>query len=260
MTTPRFTRAIVRPPSSTFAQGLTRAALGPPDLALALAQHEAYGRALESCGLAVTRLPPDPDHPDSTFVEDTAVLTPRLAVLSRPGAPERAGEVASIRGAVEALGLPVAAIEAPGTLDGGDVCEAGGTFFVGISGRTNEEGARQLAALLSKEGFEATAVDVRGEPDLLHLKSGLAWLGDRTLAVTGPLAGRPELAGWDLVEVDLAESYAANCVLVNGRLLVAAGFPRFAAALRARGTELVELETSEFRKMDGGLSCLSLRI
>ena len=260
MTIPRFTRAVVRPPASTFAQGITRAALGPPDLALALAQHEAYCRALESCGLSLTRLPADPDHPDSTFVEDTAVLTPRLAVLARPGAPERAGEVAAIRGAVDALGLRVAAIEAPGTLDGGDVCEAGGAFFVGISERTNEEGARQLAALLAGEGFHSTGVDVRGEPDLLHLKSGLAWLGGRTLAVTGPLAGRPEIAGWDLVEVDPAEGYAANCVLVNGRVLLATGFPRFAAALRARGAELVELETSEFRKMDGGLSCLSLRI
>jgi dimethylargininase len=254
-----FTRAIVRPPCANFADGLTTAGLGAPDLALARAQHEAYVRALEACGLAVTRLPADDRFPDSTFVEDTAVLARGLAVLCRPGAPSRAGEVAAIRAAVEAEFADVAAIEAPGTVDGGDVCEAGDHVFVGVSERTNEEGARQLAAFLATRGLTSSLVDVRGIPGLLHLKSGIAWLGERTLALSARFAEREEFAGWDLLRVPEGEDYAANAVLVNGRVLVAAGFPRLEAALRARGLAPLPLGMSEFRKLDGGLSCLSLR-
>ena len=254
-----FTRAIVRPPGTTFADGLTTAGLGPPDLPLALAQHEAYVRALEACGLSVTRLPADDRFPDSTFVEDTAVLARGLAVLCRPGAPSRAGEVEAIRPAIEAAFDAVTAIEPPGTVDGGDVCEAGGHVFIGVSERTNEEGGRQLAAHLATRGLGATLVDVRGIPGLLHLKSGIAWLGGRTLALARPFADRPEFAGWEVLHVPAGEEYAANAVLVNGRLLVAAGYPLFEAAVRARGLPTAVLDMSEFRKLDGGLSCLSLR-
>ena len=188
-----FTRAIVRPPAATFADGLTTAGLGPPDLPAALAQHAAYVAALEACGLAVTRLPPDDRFPDSTFVEDTAVLARGLAVLCRPGAPSRAGEVEAIRPALDAFFPSSAAIEAPGTVDGGDVCEAGDHVFIGVSERTNEEGARQLASLLATRGLGSTLVDVRGIPGLLHLKSGIAWLGGRTLALTDALRLPPRV-------------------------------------------------------------------
>lgn len=254
-----FTRALVRPPASTFADGLTTAGLGAPDLPLALAQHEAYVKALEACGLSVTRLPADDRFPDSTFVEDTAVLARGLAVLCRPGAPSRAGEVEAIRTALKSFFPSPVAIEAPGTVDGGDVCEAGDHVFVGVSERTNEAGGRQLAAHLATCGLETTLVDVRGIPGLLHLKSGIAWLGGRTLALARPFAGRPEFAGWDVLDVPTGEEYAANAVLVNGRVLVATGYPRFAAAVDALGLPVVALDMSEFRKLDGGLSCLSLR-
>ncbi len=254
-----FTRAIVRPPSATFAEGLTTAGLGPPDLPAALVQHAAYVAALEACGLAVTSLPPDDRFPDSTFVEDTAVLARGLAVLCRPGAPSRAGEVESVRPAVEAFFPSPAGIEKPGTVDGGDVCEAGDHVFIGVSDRTNEEGARQLASLLATLGLGSSFVDVRGIRGLLHLKSGIAWLGGRTLALTDLLASRPEFRGWSRLPVPAGEEYAANAVLVNGRVLLAAGFPRFEAAVRALGLPAVPLEMSEFRKLDGGLSCLSLR-
>lgn len=254
-----FTRAIVRPPAATFADGLTTAGLGPPDLPRALAQHAAYVAALEACGLAVTRLPPDDRFPDSTFVEDTAVLARGLAVLCRPGAPSRAGEVDAARPAVETFFPSPAGITAPGTVDGGDVCEAGDHVFIGLSERTNEEGARQLAALLATRELGSTLVDVRGIPGLLHLKSGIAWLGGRTLALTAPFASRPEFAGWTVLQVPPDEEYAANAVLVNGRVLVAAGFPRFEAAVGALGLPTVPLDMSEYRKLDGGLSCLSLR-
>jgi dimethylargininase len=254
-----FSRAIVRPPGSTFADGLTTAGLGRPDLTLALAQHAAYVAALEACGLAVTRLPADDRFPDSTFVEDTAVLARGLAVLCRPGAPSRAGEVEAIRPALEAFFPSPAAIESPGTVDGGDVCEAGDHVFIGVSERTNEEGARQLASHLATRGLGASLVDVRGIPGLLHLKSGIAWLGGRTLVLTAALASHPELAGWDPLPVPPGEDYAANAVLVNGRVLLAAGFPRFEAAVRALGLPVLPLDVSEYRKLDGGLSCLSLR-
>ena len=254
-----FTRAITRPPGRTFAGGLTTAGLGPPDLSAALAQHAAYLAALEVCGLEVTVLPPDDRFPDSTFVEDTAVLARGLAVLCRPGAPSRAGEVEAIRPALDAFFHSSAAIETPGTVDGGDVCEAGDHVFIGVSERTNEEGARQLASLLSSVGLDSSFVDIRGIPGLLHLKSGIAWLGGRTLALTDLLASRPEFRNWSRLPVPPGEEYAANAVLVNGQVLIAAGFPRFEATVRALGLPTVPLDMSEFRKLDGGLSCLSLR-
>jgi len=253
--------AIVRFPCGNFAEGLTTAGLGPPDVALALEQHARYCEALERSGLALRRLPPDPRFPDSTFVEDPAVVTDRGAILTRPGAPSRRGEVAGIRAAVaEAFPTP-AEIRSPGTVEGGDVCKAGDRFFIGISGRTNEDGARQLAALLREQGYAASCIDVRGLPGVLHLKSGLAWLGDGRLVVVDELASCPALrhGDYEIVRVDPEESYAANCVRVNRVVLFAAGYPRLERRLRDLGYELDVLEASEFRKMDGGLSCLSLR-
>lgn len=254
-----FTRAIVRPPGANFAEGLTTAGLGAPDYARALAQHAAYRAAIEACGLEVIALDPDPAFPDSTFVEDTAVLTAGLAVLTRPGAPSREGEVEAIAPTVARFFPRPLQIESPGTLDGGDVCEAGSHVFIGISHRTNPEGAAQLANLLTRAGRTPSLVDIRGVPGILHLKSGVAWLGGKRLAVIGALAGEPAFGGFDLVGVDDDEAYAANCVLVNGRLLAASGFPALTARFRALGLEVVELGMSEFEKMDGGLSCLSLR-
>jgi dimethylargininase len=258
---PRFDRAIVRPPGPSFAAGLSTAGLGAPDLELALAQHEAYCRTLAEVGLELVRLPPDPGFPDSTFVEDTAVVTAAGAVLTRPGAPTRAGETAAIAEALDRLAIEVRAILAPGTVDGGDVCEADGHFLVGLSSRTNVEGARQLEAHFAELGFTSATIDVRGlGKRLLHLKSGLSDLGDGRLAVVPELVGHPELDRYELVAVDEVESYAANCVRVNDHVLVAAGYPRFAERLERLGYRIRPLEMSEFRKMDGGISCLSLRL
>lgn len=280
-----FTRAIVRPPAPNFAEGLTTAGLGAPDCERALEQHEAYCLALEQCGLTLTRLDPDPKHPDSTFVEDAAVLTKRCAVVTRPGAPSRRGEVESMRSVLSQFFPSFHEIKSPGTLDGGDVCQAGHHFFIGISARTNEAGATQLSKILEDGGYSTSIVDtgVRAPtlvgpslaakshptevgtltPDLfgslLHLKSGIAWLGDNRLAITEALAERPEFARFDLVHVDGDEEYAANCVRVNDCVLVAIGYPKIQERLQKLGYETIALEMSEFQKMDGGLSCLSLR-
>jgi dimethylargininase len=255
----RFTRAIVRPPAATFVAGITTSGLGPPDLALALEQHEAYCRTLERLGLSLVRLAADPEFPDSTFVEDGAIVTSHGAILTRPGAPSRAGEVAALGAALGRWFPGLDAIAAPGTVEGGDVCEAGPHFFIGVSERTNGDGAAQLAAWLARRGFGSCVIDIRGMPGLLHLKTGLAWLGGRRLLVAGGLVGHPALGGWEVVLVPEGEEYAANCVGVNDGVLVARGFPRTAALLGGLEYDLVALEMSEFRKMDGGLSCLSLR-
>lgn len=254
-----FTRALVRPPAATFAEGLTTAGLGAPSLELALEQHARYVTALRECGLAVTALPPDPDFPDSTFVEDTAVLVPGCAIVTRPGAPSRAGETAAVRAALAPFFAELRALEAPGTLDGGDVCAAGEHVFIGLSQRTNAGGARQLAEWLSARGWTCSTIDVRRVPGLLHLKSGLAWIGGRRLLAIETLRAHPALAGWQVVGVSRAEEYAANCVLLGERVLVPAGFPVLTAALSDLDLHPLALEMSEFQKQDGGLSCLSLR-
>ncbi len=256
----RFHTAIVRQPADSFAAGITTSGLGAPEVELARRQHARYCDALRQLGLEVVSLPPDAAHPDSTFVEDTAVVTRHGAILARPGASSRAGEVAAMRTALERRFSELAAIEAPGTLDGGDVCQAGRHFYIGLSRRTNAEGARQLAAWLERSGYGATTIDIQSDGALLHLKSGLVSLDESTLVVTGSLAGHPALRGRDLLVVDSAESYAANCVRVNDAVLVPAGYPEIARRLAARGLDLVTLDMSEFAKMDGGLSCLSIRI
>src|SRR5260221_1565411 len=253
------TRAIVRPPAPNFAEGLTTANLGAPDYERALEQHDAYCTALEQYGLSLTRLEPDPNHPDSTFVEDTAILTERCGVLARPGAPSRAGEVASMQDVLTTFFSSLIASQSPGTLDGGDVCKAGDHFFIGISERTNEAGARQLAEMLGSFNYTSGFVDIRGVKGVLHLKSGLAYLGEGRLAVIEALSSRVESRDYDLVPVNSDEEYAANCGMVNDRLLLAKGYPKFERNLRKAGYQTIALDMTEFQKMDGGLSCLSLR-
>src|ERR1051326_7039050 len=290
-----FTKAIVRPPSGNFAAGLTTAELGTPDYHLALEQHAAYCAALEQCGLQLIKLAADERYPDSCFVEDAAIIfevlpvehhtrdsragTPldrgtapdapqviqdlpaltRHAVLALPGALSRRGEIESMRGELAGLFHTIDEIRSPGTVDGGDICEAGRHFFIGTSERTNEAGAHQLAAILTRHGYTSSLVDIRGVSGLLHLKSGLAYLGDKTLVVIEALANREEFRGYDLIQVQRGEEYAANCIDVNGHVLMAAGHSSFAAKLSELGYKTIALQMSEFEKMDGGLSCLSVR-
>ena len=254
-----FTRALVRAPTANFADGLTTVTLGAPDFTRASAQHAAYCDALRECGLTLESLPPQPEYPDATFIEDTAVIVPGLSVLTRPGAASRLGEVATVRDAVTRAIGNVREIVAPGTLDGGDVCEHGTHLFIGISHRTNEEGARQLAAFAAEVGYTASTIDIRGVTSILHLKSGLVSVDNALLVAIDVLAKHPALTGHAVLRVAPGESYATNCVRVNDRVLVADGFPRLAGELKTRCLNPLPLAMSEFQKMDGGLSCLSLR-
>ena len=262
---PALGAAIVRAPASSFAEGLTTVELGAPDYDKALRQHAAYCDALERCGLTLTRLDPDERFPDSTFVEDTAVVLAALPggkpapILTRPGASNRAGEVATIAEVLSQSFPDLRSIEPPGTLDGGDVCEAGNHFFIGISERTNEAGAQQLSKILASFNYTSSFIDIRGTKNILHLKSGLAYLGDNRLAVIDELASHTAFRTFELVNVPASEQYAANCVRINDYILIAAGYPQFERKLGELGYATIAIEMSEFQKMDGGLSCLSLR-
>jgi dimethylargininase len=249
----------VRTPGANFATGLTSGLFGVPNYDLVLRQHADYCAALRECGVAVTTLDSDLDHPDSTFVEDTAVLTAQSAILTRPGALSRVGEIAAIRPAIQGFFQVVLEIAAPGAVDGGDICEAGNHFFLGRSQRSNEEGLRQLAAHLSHQGYTSAVVDIREMAGILHLKSGVSYIGENTLVVIEEIADHELFRSYDRIVVSTPESYAANCVRVNHRVLVAAGYPRIAADLAQLAFNPLILDMSEFQKMDGGLSCLSLR-
>ena len=254
-----FKRAIVRIPGSNFADGLTTVDLGIPRLDEVLKQHSFYCEALRECGLELTVLEPDLRHADSTFVEDTAILTPQCAILTRPGASTRAGEVTHIEPTLRAKFAQIHAIAAPGTVDGGDICQADKHFFVGVSERTNEQGAQQLCVLLAHAGFSSAIVDIRGVEGILHLKSGISYLGDNRLVVIDALTEDPAFEGFEIVRVSPEESYAANFLRINEHVILSAGHPKFAATVRGFGYPVIELDMSEFQKMDGALSCLSLR-
>ncbi len=249
------THALLRRPAPTVADGLTTADEGRPDPARTREQFEAYAAALRDAGVDATVLDPLPDHPDAHFVEDVAVVMPEVIVRTRPGAPERRGEIDAVGEALQRFG-PVVDIEAPGTLDGGDVLTVGDRVFVGRSERTNDAGARQLRAIVEPQGFSCVTVPVGAG---LHLKSSVNAVSDDTLVLTAEFAHEPAFAEFDRVVVPDGEEYAANVLRVNDRVLVPAGYPAMAGRLRARGLAVVELAMSEFRKMDGGLTCLSVR-
>jgi dimethylargininase len=254
-----FTKAIVRAPRENFADGLTSVDLGAPVFETALVQHRAYCEALVLCGLNLIQLDPDPKYPDSTFVEDTAILTDRSAVIMQPGAPSRSGEILSMTETLSKHYDKLDRVQPPGTIDGGDVCQIDNHFLIGISERTNEEGSQQLSRYLQASGFTSSHIDIRGIDGLLHLKSGVSYLGENRVMVTDALAGEKQLDGFEIVNVPEGEEYAANCIRVNDYLLIAAGFPKLRNKLEGLGHNIIELEMSEFQKMDGGLSCLSLR-
>jgi dimethylargininase len=250
-----FTHALCRTPASTFADGLTSSALGRPDYALMLQQHQAYVEALQALSLQVEVLEPLPAYPDAHFVEDVAVLTPEIAVITRPGAAARRGEEEHIQAAL-AHYRSLAFIEAPGTLDGGDVMQIEDQFFVGLSARTNAAGAAQLGDILAAYGYGCTAVPLGAS---LHLKSDVNYIGRGTLLVTPEWTMAPAFAGYKKIVVSTDEAYAANTLLVNDTLLSPQGFPQTHGLLREAGFEVIEIAASEARKMDGGLSCMSLR-
>ena len=252
-----FTHAITRVPGANFASGLTtHTDPEKPDYNRILQQHAAYVAALQDMGLEVIIMDPLVDHPDAYFVEDAAVVTPHIAVITNPGADSRKGETDSI-GRMLSQFHDVRYIRAPGTVDGGDVLMVGTHFFIGISERTNQEGARQLGAILKEFGYTWVTVAVGAG---LHFKSSVNYIGENTLLVTNDFAEHELLKGYDKIIVDPDENYAANTLFVNDHLIMPAGYPKTRRKLAKLKSSILELDVSEVRKMDGGLTCMSLRL
>lgn len=252
----RFTRAIVRQPGRSMVKGLTTSNLGTPDYDKALEQHAAYVQALHQCGLTVVTLPADEDYPDSTFVEDTALLTPACAIIMRPGAESRRGETVSMEETVRSFYSEVYRVDPPGTADAGDIMMVGTHYYIGLSERTNLHGAQQIIDILHRHLMSGSMIRV-GEG--LHLKSGLSYLENGNVLTAGAFKSQPELSHLNRVEIDDYEQYAANSLWINGKILVPSGYPKTERSIKALGYSTIVLDVSEFRKLDGGLSCLSLR-
>ena len=254
-----FQNVIVRRPCRAMVEGITsNPQLGKPDYEKALQQHDTYIEALKKCGVNVTVLPADERYPDSCFVEDPAVITRKCAIITNPGAESRNGEKDEIIGAIREF-FPedkIEYIKAPGTLEGGDVMMVGDHFYVGRSARTNEEGIRQFIEILNKHGLTGSEVPLT---EVLHLKTGVNYLENNKLLVSGEFTDKADFESFDRIEIPEEEAYAANCIWVNGTVIVPEGYPAVEAAVRGLGYPVLLVDTSEFRKIDGGLSCLSLR-
>ncbi len=251
-----FTQAIVKTPCPSMVNGITQAGLGTPDFELALAQHKAYINALEACGLKVTTLASDDNFPDSTFIEDACLVTPKCAILTRPGAKSRREEPHHILKTIHELDLPVETIQFPGTLDAGDIMMVEDHYYIGLSDRTNVQGAEQMIRLLNKYSLTGSTIELK---TMLHLKTGISYLENNTLLAFGEFLEKEELQKFDILEIDQTESYAANSVWVNDTIIVPDGFPKATEMISKKGYDIITVDVSEFRKLDGGLSCLSLR-
>ncbi len=247
--------AITRIPCSNYRNGITTANLGEPDYSLALTQHRRYVEALEQCGLTVTTLDPDLLYPDSCFVEDTAVVIDEVAIITNPGAASRREEVKSMQPVLQQF-RKLEFITAPGTLEGGDVMQVDRHFYIGLTNRTNEAGALQLGEILNKYGYTFTLVPMTSA---LHLKTVVNYIGNQHLLASMEMAKNPLFNKFKILEVADEDLYAANCLAINDQLIMPAGFDRVKSILQKTGYKPIELEVSEFEKMDGGLTCLSLR-
>jgi dimethylargininase len=252
----RFRKAILKSPCPSIVNGITTASLGKPVFETALAQHIKYRELLSELGLEIKLLEADDRFPDSVFIEDAALCTNQFAVVSSPGAESRRGETEGFSQILGEFFGTVYEINLPGTLEPGDVMMAGSHFFIGISDRTNHNGADQLLSILKKHGFSGSKIELKG---LLHLKSGVSYLEQDTVVAAGKLENHPAFAGFRKIIVPDNESYAANSLWMNDTVLVPEGFPVTQERIEKAGYTTATLNMSEFRKVDGGLSCLSLR-
>lgn len=251
-----FTKAIVRTPCKNIAKGITSANLGLPDYSTTLEQHQNYVKALKKCGLEVINMEAVENYPDSVFIEDTALLTPYCAIIMRPGAKSRIGETESVAEFLKDHFEKIEAIYEPGTIEAGDIMKVGTHYYIGISERTNEAGANQLISILIKYGMSGSKVKLN---NVLHLKTGMAYLENNNLVITGEFLNHEEFKKFNQIKIDVDESYAANCIWVNDTVIIPAGSPKAKSAIEQAGYKTSEVNVSEFQKLDGGMSCLSLR-
>jgi dimethylargininase len=249
--------AITRQVSPRFNEcEITHIDRSPINIDLARAQHEGYTQALRDMGCEVIELPAEADLPDSVFVEDTAVILPEAAVITRPGAESRRPETESI---IHPVGMyrELLFIQEPGTVDGGDILVLEKDIFVGMSTRSNQAAVDQMNALLGKFGYCAQGVELH---DCLHLKSAVTRVDAKTLLINRNWVDTHHFANFDLIDVDPAEPYAANCLPVNGEIIFPEAFPKTRAKLEARGYQVRTVPVDELAKAEGAVTCCSLII
>jgi dimethylargininase len=226
----------------------------PIDVALARQQHAAYEDALRGAGCEVWQLSEQADMPDSVFVEDTVIVLDEIAVLTRPGAASRRGEVDSMAAALEGL-CTIARIEAPGTLDGGDVLRLDRVVYVGASARSNAAGIAQLARHIAPYGYRVEAASLR---DCLHLKSAVTQVSSNQVLVNPRWIDVTQFTGWQAIEIDPAEPHAANALRIGDAVIYPASCPRTAQRLRDAGIDVRCVDMSETEKAEGAVTCCSV--
>ena len=236
--------------------GLRSDDLAVPNYDLALQQHAKYNEALQECGLDTIVLKPDEDYPDSVFIEDVALLTPECAIITRPGAESRRGETRNMNHLLGKYYDKIYTIEEPGTIEAGDIMMVEKHFYIGLSERSNLQGAGQLISFLNSHGMTGSTIKLE---KVLHLKTGLSYLENNKLLAAGEFLRKDHFRNFDIIKINDNESYAANCIWVNGTVIIPRGYPAVREKIKSAGYETIMLDMSEFRKLDGGLSCLSLR-
>ena len=251
-----FKHAIVRKPCKNFQYGITKSNLGKPNYDKSILQHSEYVKALKTCNVSVIELEADERFPDSTFVEDTAIVDNKFAIINNLGVESRKGEEQKIKVVLRNFYDNLEEIADPGTLEGGDIMKVEDHYFIGLSKRTNLEGAKQLVKILEMYGYTHSIIPLQ---IFLHLKTGVAYLGNNCLILSGELIDNEDFKKYKTIKVNEDEAYAANCIRVNDYIIMPKGFKTLKEKLSNSDYKIIEIEMSEFRKMDGGISCLSLR-
>ena len=252
-----FSRAITRRPAASIVNGLRAEDIGTPDLTLMLQAHDHYVSALKSTGAEVIELPALEAFPDAQFVEDSALCLPQGAVLMRPGAASRMGEVAEMASTIRACYEEVREITGPGHIEGGDILVTGREVLVGRSDRTDAAGVAELAEIVGEWGHSLR--EVFTPEGVLHFKTDCSLLDGETILSTKRLDASGCFEGYRVLHTAEGEEAAANAIRFNNLVIMAAGFPRTAETLKNAGYEVVEVSNTECAKLDGGMSCLSLR-
>ena len=252
-----FTHALTRAPGNSIVSGLRAVDTGTPDLDLMRAHHAAYIATLKATGAIVIELPPLEAYPDAVFIEDTALCLQEGAVIMRPGAPTRLGEAAEMVPHLAALYGDVLRITGPGFIEAGDILTTEREVLVGRSARTDAAGIAELAGLIARWGY--TVREVLTPPGVLHFKTDCSLLDPETILSTPRLDASGCFSGYRVIHTAEGEDAAANAIRFNGLVLMAEGFPRTADRLAQAGYDLRQIGNSECAKLDGGMSCLSLR-
>ncbi|MCP4319359.1 MAG: dimethylarginine dimethylaminohydrolase [Hyphomicrobiales bacterium] len=252
-----FGHAITRRPATSIVDGLRAEDIGHPDLEQMLQDHAAYVSTLKSTGATVVELPPLDEFPDAVFIEDTALCLPQGAILMRPGAPSRLGEVDEIESALRTQFDIIRQIQGPGFIEGGDILVTDREILVGRSARTDAAGVAELESIVADWGH--TLREVYTPQGVLHFKTDCSLLDAETVLSTRRLDASGCFEGYRVLCTASGEEAAANAIRFNGIVIMPAGFPRTAEMLANADYDLVEINNSECAKLDGGMSCLSLR-